>query len=147
MYIYYFYHSPAKVVAIVPESKARISFYANVRSRLAMLAALHMKNIILSGVSLVIVQYVLTIFITIYFYRIYHLSLDKSAYFFVSQASGALGRIILAAWSDHCRKGRFFSVLFCMIAVVFGFLILILGMSGSIIYLTILSAWLGFFGM
>ncbi|WP_244395804.1 hypothetical protein [Bartonella grahamii] len=106
-----------------------------------------MKNIILSGVSLVIVQYVLTIFITIYFYRIYHLSLDKSAYFFVSQASGALGRIILAAWSDHCRKGRFFSVLFCMIAVVFGFLILILGMSGSIIYLTILSAWLGFFGM
>ncbi len=59
-----------------------------------------------------IVQYVLTIFITIYFYRIYHLSLAKSAYlFFVSQASGALGRIILAAWSDHCRKGRFFSCL------------------------------------
>ncbi len=34
-----------------------------------------------------------------------------------------------------------------MIAVVFGFLILILGMSGSIIYLTILSAWLVFGGM
>ncbi len=31
-----------------------------------------------------------------------------------------------------------------MIAIVFGFLILILGMSGSIIYLTILSAWLVF---
>ncbi|MET3589505.1 sugar phosphate permease [Bartonella silvatica] len=136
-----FYHSPAKVVAIVPESRARASFYANVRSRLAMLAAPHMKNIIFSGVSLVIVQYVLIIFITIYFYRIYHLSLDKSAYlFFVSQAAGALGRIILATWSDHCRKGRFFPVLFCMIAVVFGFLILILGISGSIIYLTILSA-------
>ncbi|CAK01900.1 hypothetical protein [Bartonella tribocorum] len=85
-----FYHSPAKGVAIVPKSKERVSFYANVRSRLAMLAAPHMKNIISSGVSLVIVQYVLTIFITIYFYRIYHLSLDKSAYlFFVSQASGA----------------------------------------------------------
>ncbi|WP_375642132.1 MULTISPECIES: hypothetical protein [unclassified Bartonella] len=67
--------------------------------------------------------------------------------FFVSQASGALGRIILAAWSDHCKKGRFFPVLFCMIAVVFGFLILIFGMSGSIIYLTILSAWLVFFGL
>ncbi len=140
-----FYHSPEKIVAIVSESKEKVSFYANVKSRLAMLTAPHMKNIIFSGVSLVIVQYVLTIFITIYFYRIYHLSLAKSAYlFFVSQASGALGRIILAAWSDHCRKGRFFPVLFCMIAVVFGFLILILGISGSIIYLTILSAWLVF---
>ncbi|WP_273719925.1 MULTISPECIES: MFS transporter [unclassified Bartonella] len=143
-----FYHAPAKVVAIVPKSKAKVSFYANVRSRLAMLAAPHMKNIIFSGVSLVIVQYVLTIFITVYFYRIYHLPLDKSAYlFFVSQASGALGRIILAAWSDHCKKGRFFPVLFYMIAVVFGFLILILGMNGSIIYLTLLSAWLVFFGL
>ncbi len=44
-----------------------------------------------------IAQYGLTIFITIYFYRIDHLSLDKSAYlFFISQASDALGRIILA---------------------------------------------------
>lgn len=112
-----FYHSPAKVIAIVPESKARVSFYANIKFRLAMLAAPHMKNIIFSGISLVIVQYVLSIFITVYFYRVYHLSLDKSAYlFFVSQTSGALGRIILAAWSDHCRKGRFFPVLFCMIA-------------------------------
>lgn len=34
-----------------------------------------------------------------------------------------------------------------MIAVVFGFFILILGISGSIIYLTILSAWLVFFGL
>lgn len=116
-----FYHSPEKIVAIVPKSKEKVSFYANVKSRLAILAAPHMKNIIFSGVSLVIVQYVLTIFITIYFYRIYHLSLAKSAYlFFVSQASGALGRIILAAWSEHCRKERFFPVLFCMIAVVFG---------------------------
>ncbi|WP_139413432.1 MFS transporter [Bartonella mastomydis] len=143
-----FYHSRAKVIAIVPEKRGRVSFYTNVRSRLAMLAAPHMKNIIFSGVSLTIVQYVLTIFITIYFHRIYHLSLDKSAYlFFVSQTSGALGRIILAAWSDHCRKGRFFPVLFCMIAVVFGLLILILSIHGSIIYLTLLSAWLGFFGM
>lgn len=80
-----FYHAPAKVVAVVPESKTRVLFYANVRSRLAMLAAPHMKNIIFSGVLLVIVQYVLTIFISIYFYRTYNLSLDKSAYlFFVS---------------------------------------------------------------
>ncbi len=34
-----------------------------------------------------------------------------------------------------------------MIAVVFGFLILIFGMCGSIIYLTILFSWLVFFGL
>ncbi|WP_375703530.1 hypothetical protein [Bartonella sp. AD13SXNS] len=79
-----FYHSPTKVVAIVPESKAKVSFYANVKSRLAMLTAPHMKNIIFSGVSLVIVQYVLTIFITIYFYRIDHLSLVEVLIYFLS---------------------------------------------------------------
>lgn len=41
-----FYHSPAKGVTIAPESKARASFYANVKSCLAMLTAPHMKNII-----------------------------------------------------------------------------------------------------
>ncbi|WP_375648638.1 MULTISPECIES: hypothetical protein [unclassified Bartonella] len=53
-----FYHAPEKVVALVPESKARVSFHAKVLSRLAMLAAPYMpymKNIIFSGVSLVIV--------------------------------------------------------------------------------------------
>ncbi|WP_273722933.1 hypothetical protein [Bartonella sp. AU18XJBT] len=47
-----FYHAPAKVVAIVPKSKAKVSFYANVRSRLAMLAAPHMKNIIFQAFHL-----------------------------------------------------------------------------------------------
>lgn len=126
----------------------KISLYETLKARLSMLSEPHMKNIMLSGVSLVVVQYVLTIFITIYFHRTYQLSLEKSAYlFFISQAVGAFGRIILAAWSDRCRKGRFFPVFTCMLALIFGFLLLILNINDSMIYLTMLSAWLGFFGL
>lgn len=143
-----FYRSPSETINILPKNEVKISFYQTLRSRLAMLSEPHMRNIILSGISLVIVQYVLTIFITIYFHKTYSLSLEKSAYlFFVSQAVGALGRIILAAWSDRSRKGRFFPVLFCMISLIFGFSILILDISDSMIYLTILAGWLGFFGL
>lgn len=142
----FFYRPPLSEEA--PKGIKKMPLLDILKSRLAMLSEPHMKNIILSGVSLVIVQYVLTIFITIYFYRQYTISLGDSTYlFFISQAAGALGRIGLAAWSDRCRRGRFFPVLVCMISIIIGILILVLNLSNSIIYLTILSAWLGFFGL
>lgn len=143
-----FYRSAIEKLSESQKDAAKKSLYDTLRSRLSMLSEPHMKNIMLSGVSLVIVQYVLTIFITLYFHRSYNLSLEKSAYlFFISQVVGAFGRIILAAWSDRCRQGRFFPVLTCMIALIIGFLILVMNISDSIFYLTTIAAWLGFFGL
>lgn len=129
-------------------SSPKLTIRETIKERTAMLSEPYMKNIIWSGIPLVLVQYVISIFIATYFHHVYNLSLETSAYlFFIAQAFGVAGRIGLAAWSDHSRKGRFFPVFCCFIALIAGILVLLVNPFHSIIFLTIIAAWIGFFGL
>ncbi len=56
------------------------------------------------------------------------------------------GRILLAAWSDRCRAGRYFPVMVCLGAVILGLLALVLLPLQSPLGMGLVVAWLGFFG-
>jgi MFS family permease len=116
-------------------------------SRLSMLKEPAMKNIMFSGLSLISVQYGILIFTALYLYDLLDLTISAAALLlFIAQGSGVAGRIILAAWSDRCRSGRYFPVLTCMFAVVLGLLILVWAPVHSFWGLGVLVGWLGFFG-
>lgn len=116
-------------------------------SRLSMLGDPAMKNIIFSGVSLISVQYGILIFTALYLYDLLDLSITAAAtLLLIAQGAGIAGRIILAAWSDRCKSGRYFPVLICMLAVIFGLIILAWCPLRSFWMLSILVGWLGFFG-
>lgn len=122
--------------------------YAMFKKRLMIIREPYMKKIVCSGVTLVTVQYIITIFLSIYFHQKYQLSLEKSAYlFFIAQIAGVIGRILLAFWGDHCRSGRFFPIYFCIVSLILGFISLLVNKNDSMIILSFLSAWLGFFGL
>jgi MFS family permease len=65
---------------------------------------------------------------------------------FVAQFSGALARILLAAWSDRSRHGRFFPLAASMAGVVAGLSLYIAAPGAPLGVLALLAAWLGFFG-
>ncbi len=116
-------------------------------SRMSMLSDPAMKNIMFSGVSLISVQYGILIFTALYLYDLLDLSITAAAtLLFIAQGAGIAGRIILAAWSDRCKSGRYFPVLICMLAVIFGLIVLAWVPLRSFWMLSILVSWLGFFG-
>jgi predicted MFS family arabinose efflux permease len=117
-----------------------------VLSRLGMLREPSMRNIMLSGISLISVQYGVLVFTALYLHDRLNITITQAAIFlFIAQCAGVAGRILLAAWSDRCRLGRYFPVLVCMVAVIFGLLILIATPFSSSIFLGGLFAYLGFF--
>lgn len=117
-----------------------------VLSRLGMLREPSMRNIMLSGISLISVQYGVLVFTALYLHDTLNITITQAAIFlFIAQCAGVAGRILLAAWSDRCRLGRYFPVLVCMVAVIVGLLILIATPFSSSIFLGGLFAYLGFF--
>lgn len=116
-------------------------------SRMSMLSDPAMKNIMFSGVSLISVQYGILIFTALYLYDLLDLSITAAAtLLLIAQGAGVAGRIILAAWSDRCKFGRYFPVLICMLAVILGLIVLVWSPLRSFWMLSILVSWLGFFG-
>jgi sugar phosphate permease len=115
-------------------------------SRLQMLREPSMRNIVASGVSLISVQYGVLVFTALYLHDTLGITITQAAVFlFIAQCAGVAGRILLAAWSDRCRLGRYFPVLVCMVAVIAGLLVLIAEPSASPLFLGGLFAYLGFF--
>ncbi|ACS85640.1 MFS transporter [Musicola paradisiaca] len=115
--------------------------------RLHMLTDPSMKNIMVSGVSLVSAQYGILVFTVLYLHDRLQMEVALAAsLLFVGQIAGAIGRILLAAWSDHCKSGRYFPVFVCMIAAVVSLLALIWLPLSSPLPVALLLAWLGFFG-
>ncbi|WP_134629070.1 MFS transporter, partial [Pseudomonas aeruginosa] len=98
---------------------------AVVKSRLAMITDPAMKNIVCSGVALISVQYGILVFTVLYLHETLEIGIGMAAtLLFVAQGSGVAGRILLAAWSDRCRAGRYFPVMVCLGAVILGLLAL-----------------------
>ena len=99
---------------------------AVVKSRLAMITDPAMKNIVCSGVALISVQYGILVFTVLYLHETLEIGIGMAAtLLFVAQGSGVAGRILLAAWSDRCRAGRYFPVMVCLGAVILGLLALV----------------------
>ena len=120
---------------------------AVVKSRLAMITDPAMKNIVCSGVALISVQYGILVFTVLYLHETLEIGIGMAAtLLFVAQGSGVAGRILLAAWSDRCRAGRYFPVMVCLGAVILGLLALVLLPLQSPLGMGLVVAWLGFFG-
>jgi len=106
-----------------------------------------LRSIVLSGISLISVQYGILIFTVLYLHDTLALSITVAAsLLFLAQAAGVAGRILLAAWSDRSRSGRYLPVLVCMVGVIVGLLLLIWMPMRSPLLVGSLVAWLGFFG-
>jgi sugar phosphate permease len=140
-----FYRAPARTAPDIRRKEASLA--AAIASRLAMLKEPTMRNIVLSGISLISVQYGILIFTVLYLHDTLALSITVAAsLLFLAQAAGVAGRILLAAWSDRSSSGRYLPVLVCMVGVIVGLLLLIWMPMRSPLLVGSLVAWLGFFG-
>lgn len=139
------YRSPQ---ARTPVAKtAEGSLREAVMSRLRMVRDPSMKNIVASGVSLISVQWGVLVFTVLYLHDRLQISVTQAAsLLFVAQGAGVAGRILLAAWSDRCKYGRYFPVFVCMAASAAGLLALIWLPVSAPLPVALLLAWLGFFG-
>lgn len=130
-----------------PARAAAQDLKATLASRFSMLKEPAMKQIMISGISLISVQYGILIFTALYLYDRLDLSITAAAsLLFIAQGAGVTGRIILAAWSDRCQSGRYFPVMTCMLAIIVGLLTLIWMPMHTFVLLALLAGWLGFFG-
>ncbi|MDH6128201.1 MFS transporter [Kitasatospora sp. GP82] len=146
-----FYRTPESQVpepATAPVGKASgRSLRAELGSRLAMIREPSMLNIVLSGTSLIAVQYGILVLTELYLHDKASMRIEQGAlYLLVAQCAGIAGRISLAAWSDRCKSGRYVPVLVCMSAVVLGLVGLMTVPLHSALAVGGLFAWLGFFG-
>ena len=100
-----------------------------------------------SGVVMITIQTVSLMFLALYLRDQFSLPLVVGAsHLLVMQLAGAVGRILLAAWSDHVREGRASIVLFTALGTVCGLAALgLLSIHGSSSFMFLVSAWLGFF--
>lgn len=139
------YRSPT--TASIRDNDNKPSFKSILSERFSMLYHPSMRDIIFSGVTLVTVQYSILMFISLFLKEKSGLSSVQGAQLlFVALISGVFGRIILAAWSDVCKYGRYFPILVSMLSLIAGLLLLVVFWSTSFIYLSVLMAWFGFFG-
>lgn len=98
--------------------KQPVNLKLAISSRLSMASEPSMRNIMLSGASLTASQYAVSVFLVLYLHTSLGLdSVDATTMFFVVLGSGIAGRIILAAWSDRCKAGRYYPVVTCLGAV------------------------------
>ncbi|MEU5954756.1 MFS transporter [Streptomyces sp. NPDC047525] len=115
--------------------------------RLRMLREPSMVRIMLTGTSLISVQYGVGILTVLHLHETASLAAGPAALVLVAvQGAGVVGRIALAAWSDRSAYGRYGSLVLCMAAVLMGMAVLMtpLGRSAAIACCTLV--WLGFFG-
>lgn len=117
-------------------------------ARLRMLREPSMARIMLSGTSLISVQYGVGILTMLHLHETASVAAGPAALVLVAaQGAGIVGRIALAAWSDRDGgSGRYGSLVRCMAAVLAGTTVLMtpLGRSPAIACCTLV--WLGFFG-
>lgn len=140
-----FYRTPTWA-AHVSRSPVRSS-RAETTARLAILRDRSMTNIMVSGLSLISVQYGILIFTVLHLHEAGGMAIERAALLlFAAPAAGVAGRVLLALWSDRTKSGRYFPVLVCMGAVVAGLVLLMIAPLHSTPVVALLIAWLGFFG-
>jgi MFS family permease len=118
-------------------------------SFLTMLRYPWMRNVTLSGTTLVGAQYAILTYFMLFLRDAQSIQLVDGAWLmFAAQSCGIGGRIILAAWSDRPATPRFRLVVASMLAVAAGMLVLAL-LPSQVPWpvLILIAAWLGFFGL
>lgn len=116
--------------------------------RLDLLREPYMKKVILSGTCLVSVHGGLGVLTVLYLHEVAAMDAAAAAAVYVAvQCAGALGRILLAAWSDRHKSGRYACVLACLAAVIAGMALLATPAGRSPAVACLLFVWLGFFGI
>ncbi|WP_407563128.1 MFS transporter [Streptomyces sp. 184] len=120
---------------------------APLRARLRMLREPSTVKIMLSGTSLISVQYGVGILTVLHLHQASSIGAGQAALVLVaSQGAGVAGRICLAAWSDRSRFGRYAIVLVCMVAVIAGVAVLMTPAGRAPVVASGVFVWLGFFG-
>ncbi|WP_169807292.1 MFS transporter [Herbidospora cretacea] len=118
------------------------------RVRLELLRETYMKKIILSGTAMVSVHSGVGVLTVLYLHEVTAMTPASAALVYVAvQCAGALGRIVLAAWSDQHRSGRYACVLACLVAVIVGMIALTSPVGHSPVAACLVFVWLGFFGI
>jgi MFS family permease len=129
-----------------PPPKQQVNLSSAIASRLLMATDPSMRNIMLSGASLTASQYAISVFLVLYLHT--SLGLDSfvaTTMFFVVLGAGIAGRIILAAWSDRCKAGRYYPVLTCLGAVTVVLILLPLLETKNLAIVSVFMALTGFF--
>jgi MFS family permease len=110
-----------------------------------------MLRITIFGGVLVGIQYGIVVNLMLFLRDAHHVALNKGAQILaLAQLCGGGGRIALAALGDFKdnERHRFFPVYLSFFATAFGLIVLLaLPVSTPVAVLTIVSVWLGFFGM
>lgn len=126
---------------------AGASLRSQLDARLRMLREPSMARIMLTGTSLISVQYGVGILTVLYLHETASVGAGPAALVLVAvQGAGIVGRIALAARSDRGGSGRYGCLVLCMAAVLAGMAVLMtpLGRSPAVACCTLV--WLGFFG-
>ncbi|WP_433136833.1 MFS transporter [Actinomadura nitritigenes] len=120
---------------------------AQLRARLRMLREPSTVKIMLSGTSLISVQYGVAVLAVLHLHQASSVGTGRAALVLVaSQGAGVAGRICLAAWSDRSSSGRYAIVLVCMVAVIAGLVVLMTPAGRAPAVASGIFVWLGFFG-
>jgi MFS family permease len=119
---------------------------ADWKERLAELAP-RLQRIVWPGVTLVSVQFCITVYLPLDLRDRFGIPVETGVkLLFAAQFAGAVARILLAAWSDRSRRGRFFPLAVSMGAIVLGIAAFIAAPGAPIWLVAFVAAWLGFFG-
>ncbi|QGM45188.1 MFS transporter [Methylocystis heyeri] len=129
------------------EGAPRLAEFPPLSERLALLRLPGMRRILLPGVTLVSLQFALSVYLPLDVRDRFALPAETGvAALFAAQAAGAVGRIVLAFWSDHSDHGRYFPLQASMAALVAGTAAYVALPAASPALLYALALWLGFFG-
>lgn len=127
----------------LPERKRTGSLW---RERLAEIAP-RLPRLVWPGVTLVSVQFCITVYLPLDLRDRFDIPVATGVkILFAAQFAGAVARILLAAWSDRSRRGRFFPLAMSMAAIVLGIAAFIAAPGAPLWAVALIAAWLGFFG-
>lgn len=137
------YRAPASASKPV---KKDVNLRQAIESRLSMAREPSMINIMMSGTSLTATQYGVSVFLVLYLRQTVSLSTSlATALLFIVMIFGAIGRILLAAWSDHCSRGRFFPVLTCLLGAAISMALLPMLHTSNLVILFTFAVFTGLF--
>jgi MFS family permease len=138
------YRPPAGAAAPVAE---RVDARRALAARLPPLRLRAMPRIVWPGVTMVTLQFALSIYLPLDLRDRFALPIETGvALLFAAQGAGVVGRIALAAWSDRSGRGRAFTVAASMVAMIAGVLAYLAAPGWPTPALAALALWLGFFG-
>ncbi|MGJ0505731.1 MAG: MFS transporter [Methylocystis sp.] len=127
----------------LPERRRAPSLW---RERLGELAP-RLPRIVLPGVTLVSVQFCITVYLPLDLRDRFGIPVDIGVkLLFLAQFFGALGRVGLAAWSDRSPRGRDYPLAVSVAAIFAGLAAYIAAPGAPVWAVALVAAWLGFFG-